>query len=218
MTVPNKPYAVSAQVALLLPNLMNSKTDFDDNTTIKKSAVDQYLTWISNEIDLQFQQAGYVVPFQELDGESWPEHQNYYLELLASLGAAALTGGHVLKPAPALTPGRGNSSGNIYQDMYNLELRKIWDAFAQRTDIRFRCKAYAGSKAEWSISEPTGPYVDYMVGRMNPEDFLLFEDYTILRNSITDYITYAYGSLGPLNWTDFHGIVANRLNGYSYNA
>ena len=51
MTVPNKPYAVSAQVALLLPNLMNSKTDFDDNTTIKKSAVDQYLTWISNEID-----------------------------------------------------------------------------------------------------------------------------------------------------------------------
>lgn len=218
MSVPTKPYATSSQVALLLPQLMNGLSDFDDSTTtIRKTSVDQYLVWISNELDLQFQQAGYVVPFLELDSETWPEHQSHYLELVTALGAAALTGGHVLKPAPALSPGRGNSSGNIYQDMYNLELRKIWEPFQQRTDIRFRCKAYAGSKAEWSISEPTGMSVDYMVGKRLPEDYMLFEDYTILRHNITNYISQAYGTISPLNWNDFHGLVENRITGYSYN-
>lgn len=213
--VPSKPFASSSQVALLLPNLMNTLTDFDDtNTTIKKSAVDQYLMWIATEIELQFSQAGYVVPFAEISGESWPEHQTYFLELLNALGAAALSGGHVLKPAPALTPGRGYSTGNIYQDMYNLELRKIWDG--KYSQIRFRCKTYAGTPAEYSITEPIGPSLDYMVGKMNPEDFLLFEDYTYLKNSITNYITNTYDGVRPLNWTDFHALVSTKLSGYSY--
>lgn len=215
MTIPSKPYASSSQVALLIPNLMNSLTDFDDiNTTPKKTAVDQYLVWVANEIDMQFSQAGYIVPFQELSGESWPEHQTYFLELLNALGAAALAGGHTLKPAPALSPGRGNSTGNIYQDMYNLELRKIWDN--TKSMIRFRCKTYAGTPAEWSITEPTGPSLDYMVGKMNPEDFLMFQEYTTLRAGITDYIAYSYGPIAPQYWNNFHGLVSTKIVGYTY--
>lgn len=215
MALPLKPYATSAQVALLLPQLMNTHTDFDDlNTMPRKTAVDQYLVWISNEIDLQFQQAGYIIPFQELSGESWPEHQSHYLELIAALGAAALSGGHVLKPAPALTTGRGNSSGNIYQDMYNLELRKIWDG--RSSNIRFRCRTYSGTPAEWSISEPIGPSLDYIVSKMNPEDFLSFSDYTQLRQNIVDYVTSTFDGVRPLDWNDFHGLVSEKLYGYAY--
>jgi hypothetical protein len=212
MSIPIKPYATSSQVALLVPAVMNSNPDFNDVTTPRKAAVDQYLTWISQQVDLQFQQAGYIVPFVELADETWPEHQNYYLELLTALGAAALTGGHTMKPAPALSPGRGNSTGNIYQDMFNLELRKIWDWSTKMSNIRFRARAYAGTPAEWSITEPIGPSLDYMVSRMAPEDFLMFEDYTILRNNISDYISV----YGGLNWLSFHGLVSNRTAGYTY--
>lgn len=215
MTVPSKPYASSSQVALLIPQLMGSLVDFDDvSTTPRKTAVDQYLMWVATQIDLQFSQAGYIVPFQVLTDETWPEHQTYFLELLNALGAAALAGGHVLKPAPALSPGRGNSTGNIYQDMYNTELRKIWDG--TRSMIRFRCKSYAGTPAEYSVTEPIGPSLDYMVGKLNPEDFLMFEEYTILKNNITTYITNTYDGIAPLDWTDFHGLVSTKLRGYSY--
>lgn len=219
MSIPTKPYATSAQVAMLLPNLMNGAVDFSDSTgndatAVRKASVDQYLVWISNELDLQFQQAGYVLPFQELSDESWPEHQTHYLELVTALGAAALTGGHVLKPAPALSTGRGNSSGNIYQDMYNTELRKIWDTV--HSYVRFRARAYAGTPAQISITEPQGPYLDYQAAMMNPEDFLLFWDYTTLRKNISDYVSLNFDGVPPLDWTDFHGLVSNKMSGYSY--
>lgn len=201
MTIPSKPYATSVQVALLLPMLMNGNSDFNDTTTTpRKAQVDQYLLWIANQIDMQFQQAGYVIPFTELSGETWPEHQTYYLALLNSLGAAALAGGHVLKPAPAMQPGRG-SSGNIYQDMYNAELNKIWESFSKSSNIRFRCMAYSGTPAEKSITEPTGPYLDYQAGKMNQEDFMMLWDYTDLKKSITDYVVTEYGSLGVDDFT-----------------
>lgn len=214
MPIPSKPYCTTAQVALLLPALLNKNTDFDEiNTTPKKSAVTQYSTWVSNQIDLQFQMAGYMVPFQELTDEAWPTHQTHYLELLAALGVAALTGGHVLKPAPAVTPGRGNSSGNIFQDMYNTELRKIWDG--TNSFIRFRCRFYSGTPAEKSMVEPTGPGLDYMMGKMNPEDFLMFEDYTFLKKSIVDYVTDNF-NISSFNLNNFHSMFDDKLESYTY--
>ena len=55
-----------------------------------------------------------------------------------------------------------------------------------------------------------------MVGKMNPEDFLMFEDYTLLKNNISDYISNSYGAISPIDWNDFHGLVSNKLSGYSY--
>jgi hypothetical protein len=214
MANPTKPYATSAQVAFLIPNLMNGNTDFDDiKTNPKKSAVDQYISWVSIQLDMQFQQAGYVLPLTSLDGEEWPEHQTMYLQLVSALGAAALTGGHVHKPAPAVSTGRGNSSGNIYQDMFNLELNKIWDKTNKTSDIRFRAKYYSSTPAEKSVMEPYGPSLDYLTGNMNPEDFLMLEDYTNLRLSITNYMSIAY-SLNPLDWNDFHNLVSEKINAY----
>lgn len=216
MAIPTKPYSVSSQVGLLLNPLMNNSLDFTENTTPKKSAVDQYLVWISNQIDLQFAQAGYIVPFQILDGESWYEHQTMYLELVCALGAAALAGGHVLKPAPALSPGRGNSSGNIYQDLYNTELTKIYDRFTKQSTVRFRAKAFSGTPAEYSIREPVGPNLDYIAGKMHAEDFIGFQAYTDLKYNIQWYMENNFDSIVPLDWTDFHGLIASSPSGYSY--
>lgn len=210
MAIANKPYAVSAQVGLLIPNLLNNKLDFDENTTPRKSAVDQYLVWTANQIDLQFQQAGYVIPFIEDSDYPWSDEQNYYLELLNALGAAAYAGGMVLKPAPAISVGRGVSAGNTYQEMFNLELRKIWDG--KTSQIRFKAKTYAGTPAEYSIREPIGPNLDYIAGKMNPEDFFSFQTYTELKFNIQTYIE----NYSPINWGNFHSLVNNKLYGYSY--
>ena len=199
-----RPYATSAQVAMLIPNLMNGNTDFDDSkTNPKKSQVDQYLNWISTQIDMQFSQAGYVLPLTTLDGETWPTYQTEYLALVCSMGAAALTGGHVLKPAPALSPSKGSSSGNIYQDMYNEELKKIFDSFSKISSIRFRAKYYASTPAEKSIIEPYGPNIDFLSGDMNPEDFSMLEQYTNLKYNITrqlNLITNDFKNVNEFNY------------------
>lgn len=213
MAIPVKPYAVSAQVGLLIPNLLNNKLDFDENSTPRKTSVDQYLIWISNQIDLQFQQAGYVVPFQEDSEFVWTDEQTHYLELLNALGAAAYTGGLVLKPAPAVSTGRGVSASNAFQELYNIELRKIWDG--RISQIRFRAKTYAGTPAEYSIREPIGPNLDYIAGKMNPEDFVSFQSYTELKYNIQYYVEN-YFNTGIVSWTNFHGLVGNKLLGYSY--
>lgn len=213
MSIPIKPYAVSSQVGMLVNNLLGrNNLDFDESTNPRKSSVDQYLVWISNQIDLQFQQAGYKVPFQELSGESWPEHQTYYLELLCAMGAAAFAGGHVLKPAPAISSGRGFATGNLYQDLYNFELNKIWNARERTSWIRFRAQTYSGTPAEYSITEPIGPDLDYIEGKVNPEFYLSFEGYTNLRHSIQTHVEDAKVFL----WDDFHGVFSEKLLGYSY--
>lgn len=218
MTLPSKPYATSAQVSLLIPNLMNGNTDFNDDvdpkkaTNPKKSAVDQYLSWISNQIDMQFSQAGYVLPFAELDGETWPEHQTLYLELVAALGAAAMVGGHIHKPAPAISTGKGSSTGNLFQDMFNNELKKIFDAYGKISNIRFRAKYYSSTPAEKSVLEPYGPSLDYLTGNMNPEDFMMMENYTNLKYSISKFVSVGANNIS-INWNDFHSLFENKIIG-----
>lgn len=220
MAVPSKPYATTAQVGMLIPNLLGGGSDFSDGpdpTSPTKTQVTQYLTWVSNQIDMQFSQAGYVVPFVEETGTTWPVHQTYYLELLASLGGAAIAGGHSRKPAPAVNPGRGHSTGNVFQDMFNSELQKIWDPASRNSDVRFRnCKVYASTPAEYSVTEPIGPNLDYIAGEMNPEDFLRLEHYTDLRYNIEQYIMKYSGFQNPVDWQDFHGIMSEKLLGYSF--
>jgi hypothetical protein len=220
MTVPTKPYCSTAQVGLLVPNLLGDKTDFDTDTNPKVSAVEQYISWIGTQIELQFQMAGYVLPFQVMSGETWPQHQTEYLQLTNALGAAAMSGGHVHVPAPAISPGRGQNTGNLYQDLYNKELVKIYNSARgligekESSQLRFRAAFYAGTPAERAVTEPSGPNLDYMAGKMNPEDFFSFENYTVLRHNIENYIFSNYHY--QIDWTEFYDLFGTKLTKYTY--
>lgn len=170
MTAPTSPYATSAAVAYMLQVGLFQQSDFTVDTTPSKDAVDQILTWVSSQVDLQFQMAGYKVPFEVLSGESWPMHQTNYLGLITVMGAAAFSGGHTQRPHPALDPGRRGGTGNLHQDLFNAELRKIFDG--KRTYLRFRAGYYHQTPAEMALADFKGPTTDFMEGKFDPQMYL----------------------------------------------
>lgn len=174
MAAPSPPFATSAAVAAMMPTTVHGASDFDDvgGTVPTKSAVTTVINLISSQVEMQFQMAGYVVPLAVVSGESWPSSQTTYLQLVTTLGAAAMAGGHGMKPLPALGPGRTGGTGNIFQDLYEKELRKIYDQRTNRTYLHFRADYYAGSAAEKAILTPKGPTTDFLEGKHDPMRYL----------------------------------------------
>lgn len=166
--------------------------------------------WTSNQVDLQFSMAGYIVPLVVIDGETWSVEQDYYLELITALGTAAMTA-DVLKPAPAIGPGRGQSSGNLFRDLFRQELEKIYNPVTRQSLVRFRAKTYSGTPAEYSLIEPSGPNLDYLAGVILPEYHLSLQALTDLRLCMQNYVEINWP-----NWNDFYGLYTNKLSGYTY--
>jgi len=115
---------------------------------------------------MQYGQAGYKIPFVVYTGETWPTTQTTFLTFLTCLGVAGYAGGFVLKPAPAVAPGSEGGSGNIFQDLFNRELRKIWDG--RNTHLRWRADFYAGTPAEKAVTQPSGPGTDFTEAKFDP--------------------------------------------------
>lgn len=184
------PYATSNLVALLQKNLLMGATDFTPASQVPKEYIDQFLIWASAAIDMQLGQAGYLIPLQDLDGETWPVHQTAWLQLVACLGAITLVA-PTLKPAPAIGPGRVGSSESIAKTAYQMELDRIYNIQTNRTQIRLRAKFYRGTPAELALNEPVGPKADFsrdsvLNGNLNPNLRTYFWDYTLLQNRLIE--------------------------------
>lgn len=187
MTAPTSPYTTSDMVSYMLTTML-SKGTFGAGSTPTDTVVDQFITWTAAQLDLQFQSAGYVLPLAVISGETWPTHQTTYLQLLNTMAAAAMAGGYSLKPAPAVSPGRQGGTGNVYGDMFNEELRKIYDPKTNQTTLRFRANYYAGSPAQVACTEPKGPTTDFLEGAFDP-----YREY--LPNEIADRILEIQNSM-----------------------
>lgn len=171
MAAPTAPYATSAQVALFLVNLLKGGTDFMASTTPTKVAVDSIIGWVSSQIDMQLAAAGYKVPLAVMSGETWPTSQTHYLTLINCLGTAAFVGGHALKPAPAVAPGKEGGTGNLFQDLFNAQLKIIYNRETGYTAFRFRADYYPGTAAEEVLVLPSGPTLDFMAGKFDPTSY-----------------------------------------------
>ena len=184
------PYADSEMVALLQKNLVLGATDFTAKSPLPKNNLDNILIWVSSAVDMQLNQAGYLIPLQDLDGETWPTHQTAYLQLVTILGAIAMIS-PAMKPAPAQGPGRAGSSENTFQTLFNTELTRIYNMQTNRTMLRIRAKFYLGTPAEKAITEPASPKSDYSrnslaSGNLDPYKRMYFWDYTMLQNRMVE--------------------------------
>lgn len=172
MAVPTKPYSTSDQVGYLVQSKFYGGAP--SPTTVPSSTVIATLiTWTDGVIEMEFQSRGYKLPWVEISGETWPVAQTTLLGFMSAIGAAAMAGGHILKPAPMMGPGQRGSQGNIYSIAFEQMRKQI-----ETTGYRFRAQYYAGSKAEQWIAEPYGPRGDFMEDYWDPTDYWLLKQYT----------------------------------------
>jgi hypothetical protein len=186
-------------------NLLLGATNFSDVSRVPKDTVDQFILWVSASIDMQLSQAGYVIPLQDLAGEAWPIHQTAYLQLATCVGTISLISPALL-PAPASGPGRSGSSGNVFRDLYQAELNRIWDKQTNNTQLRLRAKFYLGTPAEKAITEPTPPKADFSrqlseSGNSDRSRRMYFWDYTLLENRLMESFKQ-----NSFNWLDLTGV------------
>ena len=175
---PTAPYATTTQVAFLMSNLLKGGLDFTDNTTPTNAAVTQVISWVSAAVEMQFSKAGYVLPFAVIGTETWITSQTTYLAFLTAIGSAAYVGGHILKPAPAVGPGRTGAVGNIYQNLFDKEMLGIYNEQFKTTSLRFRANFYLGTPAEHVVTQPEGPTSDWVEGYADPMRWLNMWDMT----------------------------------------
>lgn len=168
MTAPSPPYTTSTAVAFLLSVPLKMATDFTENTNPTLNQVNQAITWISNQVEMRFGQAGYSVPLATLSGEDWPTAQTTYLQYVTTIGTAAMVGGWMQKPAPALAPGQKSGTGNIWQDLFDKELLGIFDYRSRSTQLRFRAQYITGSPAQEILTVPRGPTTDFLEEKFDP--------------------------------------------------
>ncbi len=178
---PTPPYATSDAVALFQRNLIDGASDFSSSTVLKDTTIDRFIGWVSNAVDMKFNEAGYVLPFQPLTGETWPTFQTGYLEMVTCLGVCSLIS-PALKPAPALGPGARGSAGNIFKDLYEEQLKQVYDGL--KTHLRFRASYYRDTAAERVLLEPRGPTSDFLAGQINPQGVAFFTDFTDMMNRV----------------------------------
>lgn len=176
MAAPSPPFTTSEMVAYLLTVKLNKATNFSASTTPTLAAVNQFITWVSAQIEQRFGMAGYKVPLAEISGETWPTSQTTYLQLTATLGAAAMAGGHSQLPAPAMAPAQRGGSGNVLQDMFIAELNNIFTPGRRpgqgTTTMRFRAQYWPDTPAENVTNTPKGPTTDFLEGKFDPMRYL----------------------------------------------
>lgn len=163
---PTSPYTTQEAVSYLLINLFKGGAP-TVSTTPDSTKAAQAITWAASWLEMTYADVGYVIPFQDLTGETWPAHQTMYLSMVNAIGAAGFIGGHMLRPAPSIGPGKGQQFSNLYQELFDRELTAVKESKGKM----FRAAYYVGTDAEQRLATPMGPRLDYTEGYYDPTRF-----------------------------------------------
>jgi hypothetical protein len=206
MTAVSPPFSTPEAVAYLMSIPLKTGTNFTTTTNPTLAAVTQFISWISSQMELQFSMAGYILPLAEIADETWPTSQTTYLQLVATLGTVAMAGGFAQKPLPAIAPGRSSSSGNVFQDLYNAELAKIYDSANNKTWLNFRSQYRIGTPAQIALTDPRGPTTDFLEGYYDP--YRHYDNYAIANKVLA--IQLSLEDL-DISWDYMYGILSRGL-------
>ena len=166
------PYSTPAQAAYLLQNIFRGATP-SGSTVVTDTVFVQLISWTDAMIDGNFAAVGYKVPYVALAGETWPVTQTVLLSYMSAVGAAAMAGGHILKPAPALQPGREGGNQNVYALMIDRFFEQV-----NEHGFHFRAQYHEGTKAEKWLGKRYGPRTDFWSDYWDPTKYELMQDFT----------------------------------------
>lgn len=187
MTAPSAPYCATADVAALLPNMIGWAADFDTATTPTKTAVTNLISKWACRVDMAFAAVGYVVPFQEVSGETWATWQTGMLLLMNALAVAGALTGPILKPAPAIGDKRGYTD-----NAFTAEFKDMTEKITI-SGLGFRAATRTGSLAEQFVNSPIGPMSDYLMGYIDETNWMTITEYTGIIERIREQYYVGYG-------------------------
>ena len=176
MAVPTSPYSTTAQIASLVMNLVPGVAvpEFTAATLPTVTTVESFQTSRSALLQMSFAAVGYVIPFAVKTGETWPDHQTYFLAILEAMGVAGDIA-NALKPAPAMAGTKGPAS-NVYHANWNQ-----WMTMVKESGAGLRAATWTGTRAEKWLTAPRAPMTDYTDGYIDPARFgLLVENLALL--------------------------------------
>jgi hypothetical protein len=146
------PYSSKETVNVLFPQGPQfGAGGFSASSKPNDSVVFFYLNMTASAVDMALNQAGYYLPLEPIEGETWPVSQSYFMDYLTGLGTVGLIG-NTLRPAPSMGPGSDNSPGNIFYQQYI-----TWISRISSGNMGLRAKYRIGSPAERFLMSPRGP-------------------------------------------------------------
>lgn len=201
MAAPMSPYSSPAQVAYLLRSLYLGGPP-TAITVPENVIVQNHIFWSDAVLEAAFRMVGYKIPFESLSSETWPASQTAMMSYASSVGAAAMVGGYILRPAPAIGPGRSTpgASGNAYADMFERFRQDISSG-----GLGFRAAYQLGSKAEKFLSDPYGPRLDFLEDYFDPTAYQTMREYTdtvLSQNALVKSFGIDWDYLWELRSTD----------------
>ena len=84
MAAPTSPYTTAEAVSYLLINLFKGGVP-GPSTTPDATKTAQAISWAAGWLEMSFADVGYIIPFQDLTGETWPDHQTTYLSMINAM-------------------------------------------------------------------------------------------------------------------------------------
>jgi hypothetical protein len=182
------PYCATYDVAALVTNLAPSG-DFSEITAPTSSAINRLISQYSAWVDSRFAARGYVLPWEVVSGETWPEYQSTLLRLIVAIGVAGAISGPVLKPAPAQGRTQGKAD-NVYTEEYHAFLREI-----DINGLGFRANYRIGTPAEEFVNSPSGPLTDHLLGLLDPTRWQTVGEYTDMIQGVRQDYGISRGSI-----------------------
>lgn len=176
------PFCLSSDVAMYHPVLLqDSLSDFEDDlSTPSKTEVDAFIVSISNAILMRLAQGGWYVPLQDLDGETWPDHQTEMLKLMTIVGVGFfISGPNISNPG-----GRGERK-SPFQQQYETMLNDLYNPMTKVAG-NFRAKYRMGTPAMYGVIDRGTPATSRQLEANNvpePGTWMMNNDYAFYLES-----------------------------------
>lgn len=169
---PTSPYCATTHVYVLRIYQQDmGEEDFQDNGDPPRSAVEQWIRQIAARMDQAFASAGYILPFEAISGETWPEYQTFFLQFMNAAGVASMLGKDAAQTQIYNLAAGERASRSRHQIEWESMINGVEQKIAEkrlRSVSLIRAATRSGSNAEWLLSAPAPPLLPSVQGYRDP--------------------------------------------------
>ncbi len=171
---PVAPYCSTSAVYYMVGKKVGSgQADFKPSGTPSKDTVEEWVENASSRIDGALHSAGYYVPLQAMEDETWPDWQTKFMAYFCAVGVASMISDDPTSPTFTNIHTGVRKGISRYRADWNVLIEGLEEKVArekQRATSLVRALAYSGSNAESLLSIADPPVTAELKGYPHPSD------------------------------------------------